>query len=59
MHTTYMGTVNSSAATRQRAASLAKQIGTYHLDINIDAVVSAILGVFTLFTGKTPQFKVE
>ena len=58
MHTSYMGTVNSSAATRQRAASLAQQIGTYHLDINIDAVVSAILSVFTLFTGKTPQFKV-
>ena len=55
-HTTYMGTANSSAATRGRAAALAKEIGAYHVDMNIDAVVAAMLTVFAALFGKTPAF---
>ncbi|KAL1412074.1 glutamine-dependent NAD(+) synthetase [Vanrija albida] len=58
-HTCYMGTQNSSAETRKRAKDLAEAIGAYHVDLNMDTAVSAITGIFTMFTGKTPQFKVH
>ena len=69
-----MGTSNSSTATRERSAALASQvrmgivserrchpsqIGAYHMDINIDTVIAAITGVFSLFTKKVPKFKVR
>ena len=41
-----MGTGNSSAETRQRAESLAQQIGARHMAIDIDVVVDAHLAVF-------------
>jgi hypothetical protein len=47
LHTVYMGTGNSSAATKSRSLRLAQAIGAYHNSINIDAIVSAVLGVFT------------
>jgi NAD+ synthase (glutamine-hydrolysing) len=53
-----MGTENSSIETKDRAKRLASRIGSFHLDINIDSIVSTILNVFTLVTGKSPQFKV-
>jgi len=37
--TCYMGSVNSSKETKQRAAELAKQIGSHHMGIKIDAAV--------------------
>ena len=55
--TVYMGTVNSSDETRGRARRLAEEIGASHLDVKIDTVVSAITGLFTIITGKSPQFK--
>lgn len=51
------GTVNSSTETRELARSLADDIGSYHSNIDIDLVTSAILKTFTTLTGKTPQFK--
>ena len=39
LHTCYMGTSNSSAATASRAATLAQQVGGYHLNVNIDSMV--------------------
>ena len=57
--TCYMGTTNSSQATRDRARDLAKAIGSYHYNFDIDSVVSAVLRVFTTVTGRTPQFKVH
>lgn len=57
--TCYMGSENSSVETRQRAAMLAQQVGSYHLEINIDGAVRAILSIFTLVTGLTPAFKVN
>ncbi|KAI8811247.1 glutamine-dependent NAD synthetase with GAT domain-containing protein [Cladochytrium replicatum] len=58
-HTCYMGTTNSSKDTRDRAKELAQRIGSYHVDLNMDTAVSAVMGIFTFVTGKTPQFKVH
>ena len=57
--TCYMGTENSSAETRGRAKELADAIGSYHIDLNMDIVVRAIVTLFTLITNKTPRFKVH
>ncbi len=59
LYTCYMGTENSSRETRQRAKQLASEIGSYHLNINIDTLVNALKKLFTGITGKTPQFKTE
>lgn len=56
LHTVFMGTENSSKATRTRAAALAQQIGAFHHSITIDAIVAAVLGVFKLVTGQTPKY---
>ncbi|GAA5917344.1 hypothetical protein JCM8208_000995 [Rhodotorula glutinis] len=58
-HTCYMGTKNSSNETRQRAKDLAEAIGAYHVDLNMDACVDAIHTLFTLVTGKKPEYKVH
>ncbi|KAG8292122.1 Glutamine-dependent NAD(+) synthetase [Homalodisca vitripennis] len=59
LFTCYMGTQNSSVETRQRAKTLAAQIGSYHTDISIDGAVSACLSIFSLVTGMKPQFAVH
>ena len=40
-HTCFMGTSNSSKETRERALQLSKDIGCYHLDVDIDPIFSA------------------
>lgn len=57
--TVYMGSDNSSDTTRGRAEGLAKQIGASHLNLKIDAVVSALLFIFKSLTGKTPLYTVD
>ena len=57
--TAYMGTENSSAETRQRAATLAREIGAHHLDLNIDTVIAAMTALFAAVTGRRPAFKVR
>ena len=59
LHTTFMGTDNSSPATRQRAKALAAQIGARHLDLDFDSVVAALLAVFTRATGRTPRYRLK
>lgn len=54
--TCYMGSENSSADTRNRASTLAQQIGSYHTGITIDLAVQAVLGIFTSVTGLVPKF---
>ena len=54
-----MGTENSSSETRNRSAELAKAIGSYHIDLNMDTVVAAVQSLFTLITNRTPRFKVH
>ncbi len=58
-YTCYMASRNSSKATRDRAKQLTDQIGSYHLNVNIDSVVAALYSLFVGITGKTPKFKVE
>ncbi|XP_061671528.1 glutamine-dependent NAD(+) synthetase isoform X1 [Syngnathoides biaculeatus] len=55
--TCYMASENSSADTCNRAKELASQIGSTHMDINIDMAVKGILGIFSLVTGMWPQFR--
>jgi len=54
-----MGTENSSADTRKRAKDLSNAIGSYHIDLNMDSVVTSVQSLFTLVTSKTPRFKVH
>ncbi|KAK4488765.1 hypothetical protein RD792_004550 [Penstemon davidsonii] len=49
----------SSIATRTRAKVLAEEIGSWHLDVSIDVVVSALLTLFQTLTGKRPRYKVD
>jgi NAD+ synthase (glutamine-hydrolysing) len=56
-HTSFMGTVNSSTETRSRAKDLAKAIGAYHIDCDIDSIVSALTTFFSTITSFTPRFK--
>uniref|UniRef100_A0A1A9WFA1 Glutamine-dependent NAD(+) synthetase n=1 Tax=Glossina brevipalpis TaxID=37001 RepID=A0A1A9WFA1_9MUSC len=55
--TCFMGSVNSSKETRQRASLLANQLGSYHIEINIDSAINALLGIFISVTGVTPRFR--
>ncbi|XP_041452892.1 glutamine-dependent NAD(+) synthetase-like [Lytechinus variegatus] len=55
--TCYMGTVNSSKETRERAEDLAHQIGSHHKSITIDDAVKASVGIFESATGTQPKFK--
>jgi len=55
--TLYLGTKNSSMETRNRAAALGNQIGSYHMNVNIDKVVTALVETFAEASdGNTPRF---
>jgi NAD+ synthase (glutamine-hydrolysing) len=49
----------SSKETRGRAKELAQAIGSYHVDLDIDAVYEAQKGLITQSLGFEPQFKVH
>jgi len=55
-HTYYMGTENPSAETRKRAKELGDAIGSYHIDLNMDTVVTAVRQLFAFVTGIKPHF---
>lgn len=57
-YSSFMGTENSSADTRQRAKDLAKDFGGYHIDMNMDSLVLSVISVFEVATGKRPVFKI-
>jgi NAD+ synthase (glutamine-hydrolysing) len=60
LHTVYMGMEKqSSTETRSRAERLAKDIGAYHTDMNIDKAFEAQRDLLTQATGFTPKFKVH
>lgn len=59
LHTCYMATENSSKQTRERAQKIAEEIGAYHLNVNIDAMVAAMVNTFVSLTDRTPQFRVR
>jgi NAD+ synthase (glutamine-hydrolysing) len=56
LHTVYMGTSNSTDATRRRALSLAQDVGAYHSWVSIDAAVDAVVTIFGALCGKVPQY---
>ncbi|KAH9719052.1 glutamine-dependent NAD(+) synthetase [Citrus sinensis] len=58
-YTVFMGSENSSQETRMLAKKLADEIGSWHLDVSIDTVVSAFLSLFQTLTGKRPCYKVD
>ncbi|KAM1585113.1 hypothetical protein ACFX1Z_038022 [Malus domestica] len=58
-YTVFMGSENSSEVTKSRAKVLADEIGSWHLDVPIDGVVSALLSLFQTVTGKRPKYKVD
>lgn len=48
----------SSEATSDRAKMLANEIGSWHLNVHIDTVISSLLTLFQTLTGKRPRYKV-
>lgn len=58
-HTCYMGTENSSTDTRNRANALAEAIGSYHIGLNMDTIVTAVRTLFATVTGIAPRFRVH
>ncbi|GAB4834612.1 hypothetical protein Ancab_032875 [Ancistrocladus abbreviatus] len=58
-YTVFMGTENSSKATRSRAKVLAEEIGSWHIDVCIDSVISSLLTLFQTLTGKRPRYKID
>ena len=56
LHTTSMGTENSSGVTNSRTKRLADAIGSYYLSIKIDLMVKAALQVYQISTGHMPRF---
>lgn len=54
----FMGTSNSSNETRDRAKQLAYDLGSNHVDMNMDTLVSAVIQVFELATGRRPIYKI-
>ena len=59
LHTCYMGTANSSAVTRERAASLADELGAHHTPSIIDPMIRGVMQVFKELTKKEPRYKSE
>jgi len=57
LHTMYMGTENSSEATRLRAAQLAKEIGCFHEEVTIDNIVSSFVDNASSKLGAEPRFR--
>lgn len=57
-YSSFMGTENSSKETRARAKELSSKIGSYHIDMNMDTLVTSVVTVFEIATGKKPIFKI-
>ncbi|KAK5781668.1 hypothetical protein RI543_000854 [Arxiozyma heterogenica] len=57
-HTCFMGTENSSKETRSRSRCLSEKIGSYHVDLTMDSLISSVVTLFEVATGKRPIFKI-
>ncbi|KAI3894379.1 hypothetical protein MKW92_040501 [Papaver armeniacum] len=49
-YTVFMGAENSSDTTRSRAKLLAAEIGSWHLDVSLDSVISSMQSLFQTLT---------
>lgn len=56
-HTCFLGSENSSQETKDRAREIAEAVGSYHLNMDIDRIVSAVVAVFHACTGLIPKFR--
>ncbi|PFH55100.1 hypothetical protein XA68_10749 [Ophiocordyceps unilateralis] len=59
LHTCYMGTVNSSRETEDRARRLAEMIGAHHSSITIDETITAHEAMIHKALGVKPRYEVE
>lgn len=59
LHTCYMGTENSGAETRARAATLAGELGCYHLSCCIDPMVRGTLQVFATVCARPVRYATQ
>ena len=59
LHTCYMGSKQSSPATKARAAALAGEVGAHHLALSIDGVVTSLISLFSAATGRCPRFEAQ
>ena len=57
LHTCYMSTESNSAKTRGLAKSLAEEVGSFHLSLPIDTIVTSLVNLFSSLTGKVPRFE--
>ena len=55
--TSYLGTVNSSVDTKDRAQILADAIGAHHMAVTIDEATKAIGSILKQVTDKEPKFQ--
>ncbi|WCJ26567.1 Glutamine-dependent NAD(+) synthetase [Euphorbia peplus] len=58
-YTIFMGSENSCESSRKQAKDLAQEIGSWHLDVSIDTIVSTLLLVVQKLVGKGPPKKVD
>lgn len=58
MSTCYLSTSNSSLETEARAKLLSDKIGSFHISIPIETIVSATISVFEVATGRRPIYKI-
>ena len=59
LHTCFMGTTNSSKETRSRSGQLAKAIGGYHLDIDIDTIINSFTTLFSAVLSWKLRYKTQ
>ncbi|KAL7792921.1 glutamine-dependent NAD(+) synthetase with GAT domain-containing protein [Trichoderma ceciliae] len=59
LHTCYMGTVNSSKDTEDRAKMLAETLGAYHSNITINEAVNAYETIVQKTLGFQPRYEIE
>ncbi|KAJ3703849.1 hypothetical protein LUZ61_007554 [Rhynchospora tenuis] len=59
LYTVFMGSGNSSKATRSRAKRLSEEVGAHHVDVDIDNIFWAFLIVVQGLCGKLPRYKVD
>lgn len=59
LHTAYMATSNSGTETRERAKALSEATGSYHIDFNFDAVVSAFTTIVRGLFGLTLRYNTQ
>lgn len=56
LHLAFMGSIHNSAATRERAAALAQQLGAHFTPVEVDAAQASIVQAFVDAVGLEPTY---